>query len=75
MGALLTHALAAAEGKDEKNKSQIASGSADEYREKKGIPAGRPGADTDMAQTALFIACNQYLYGQVSLQKSDIHVM
>ncbi|THG97443.1 hypothetical protein EW026_g4550 [Hermanssonia centrifuga] len=50
------------EGKDDKNKSQIPTG--DDYGEKKDIPAGRPGAETDMAQTALFIACNQYLYGQ-----------
>lgn len=53
-----------AEGKDERNKSQIEAG--EDYGDKKGIPAGRPGAETDMAQTALHIACNQYLYGQVS---------
>ncbi len=56
--------MTVAEGKDDKNKSQIPTG--DDYGEKKDIPAGRPGAETDMAQTALFIACNQYLYGQVS---------
>ncbi|KAI0348193.1 NAD(P)-binding protein [Trametopsis cervina] len=52
------------DGKDENNKSQIPTGSADEYREKKGIPAGRAEADDVMAQTALFLACNQYIYGQ-----------
>jgi hypothetical protein len=53
-----------ADGKDDKNKSQIET--SDDYGEKKRIPAGRPGAETDMAQTALYVACNQYLYGQVS---------
>ncbi|GJE89566.1 NAD(P)-dependent dehydrogenase [Phanerochaete sordida] len=48
--------------KDEQNKSQIPTG--DDYGEKKGIPANRPGSDIDMAQTALYVACNQYLYGQ-----------
>ena len=38
-----------------------------DYGEKKGIPAGRPGRDEDMAQTALYIATNEYLYGQVRL--------
>lgn len=28
------------------------------------VPAGRPGKDEDMAQTVLFVACNQYLNGQ-----------
>lgn len=34
-----------------------------------GIPeaVGRPGSETDIAQTAFFLACNQYLYGQVSI--------
>ncbi|EKM61520.1 uncharacterized protein PHACADRAFT_112207 [Phanerochaete carnosa HHB-10118-sp] len=50
------------DSKDEQNKSQIPAGN--DYGEKKGIPASRPGAETDMAQTALYIACNQYLYGQ-----------
>ena len=54
-----------ADGKDKQNKSQIEAGK--DYGEKKGIPANRPGAETDMAQTALYIACNQYLYGQVSV--------
>ncbi|KAI0650380.1 NAD(P)-binding protein [Trametes meyenii] len=35
-----------------------------DYGERKGIPAERPGREEDMAQTALFIACNEYLYGQ-----------
>jgi NAD(P)-dependent dehydrogenase (short-subunit alcohol dehydrogenase family) len=30
------------------------------YGEKKGIPAGRPGAEADMAQAALFLGCCQY---------------
>ena len=54
-----------ADGKDEQNKSHIEF--SQDYGEKKGIPADRPGADTDMAQTALYIACNQYLYGQVRI--------
>ena len=45
------------------NKSTIPTD--DSYGKKKGIPAGRPGGEEDMAQTALFLACNQYLYGQV----------
>jgi len=49
-------------GSDEKNKSAIP---VDEsYGEKKGIPAGRPGREEDMAQTALLLACNEYMYGQ-----------
>ncbi|KAH7931342.1 NAD(P)-binding protein [Leucogyrophana mollusca] len=47
---------------DEVNKSQIPAG--DDYGKKKGIPAGRPGRDEDMAQAALMLACNQYAYGQ-----------
>ncbi|KAI4527135.1 NAD(P)-binding protein [Schizophyllum commune Loenen D] len=47
---------------DDLNKSEIP---VDEsYGEKKGIPAGRPGADEDMAKAALVLACNQYAYGQ-----------
>jgi len=34
----------------------------DKYADK--VPAARPGKDEDMAQTALFFACNQYLNGQ-----------
>ncbi|OCH94512.1 NAD(P)-binding protein [Obba rivulosa] len=50
------------EDSDSKNKSQIPTG--DDYGEKKGIPAGRPGREEDMAQAALFLACNQYMWGQ-----------
>jgi hypothetical protein len=50
-------------GSDELNKSQISVG--DDYGEKKGIPAGRPGGEEDIAQAALLLACNQYAYGQV----------
>jgi hypothetical protein len=50
-------------GSDELNKSQIPAG--DDYGEKKGIPAGRPGREEDIAQAALLLACNQYAYGQV----------
>jgi hypothetical protein len=50
-------------GSDELNKSQIPVG--DDYGEKKGIPAGRPGREEDIAQAALLLACNQYAYGQV----------
>ncbi|KAI5120446.1 hypothetical protein M0805_009908 [Coniferiporia weirii] len=47
---------------DETNKSEIP---VDEsYGAKKGIPAGRPGRDEDMAQAVLLLACNQYAYGQ-----------
>lgn len=46
---------------DDKQKSHIdASG----YRDDKGIPAGRPGKDEDMAQTVLMMVSNQYLQGQ-----------
>ena len=71
-----THAVCfTADGKDEQNKSQIEAG--EDYGEKKGIPANRPGAETDMAQTALYIACNQYLYGQVSVTvaNNDDHTL
>ncbi|KAJ3479108.1 hypothetical protein NLI96_g9290 [Meripilus lineatus] len=47
---------------DEKNKSSIPTN--DDFAEKKGIPAGRPGEDKDMAQLALCLACNEYMYGQ-----------
>ncbi|KAF8827792.1 hypothetical protein HHX47_DHR4000128 [Lentinula edodes] len=47
---------------DEANKSEIPTG--DDYGEKKGIPAGRPGRDEDIAQAVLMLACNQYAYGQ-----------
>ncbi|KAH7914384.1 hypothetical protein BJ138DRAFT_1143913 [Hygrophoropsis aurantiaca] len=47
---------------DESNKSHIPTNG--DYGEKKGIPAGRPGRDEDMAQAALMFACNQYAYGQ-----------
>lgn len=48
---------------DETNKSEIP---VDEsYGAKKGIPAGRPGRDEDMAQAVLLLACNEYAYGQV----------
>ncbi|ESK88499.1 short-chain dehydrogenase [Moniliophthora roreri MCA 2997] len=50
------------EGSDELNKSSIPVD--DSYRNKKGIPAGRPGRDEDMAQAALMLAVNQYAYGQ-----------
>ncbi|EJD04805.1 NAD-binding protein [Fomitiporia mediterranea MF3/22] len=49
------------EGSDETNKSELP---VDEsYGAKKGIPAGRPGRDEDMAQAILALACNQYAYG------------
>jgi len=44
------------------NKSHI---SADGYREKKNIAAGRPGRDDDMAQAVLMLAVNDYANGQV----------
>jgi len=49
------------EESDETNKSYIPVD--EEYGEKKGIPAGRPGRDADMAQAILALACNEYLYG------------
>ena len=49
---------------DDKNKSAMEV--PPDYGEKKGIPAGRPGREEDMAQAALFLACNEYAYGQVS---------
>jgi len=54
-----------AKDSDETNKSSIPAG--DNYGDVKGIPAGRPGAEEDMAQAALMLACNQYAYGQVSI--------
>lgn len=33
---------------------------------KEGLPAGRPGKDTDMAAAIMFLTCCQYLNGQVS---------
>lgn len=53
-----------ASGSNEQNKSTIPTGT--DYGEKKGIPAGRPGKEEDMAQAALMLATNQYAYGQVS---------
>jgi len=50
------------EGSDDINKSTIPTD--ESYGEKKGIPAGRPGRDEDMAQAVLMLACNQYAYGQ-----------
>jgi NAD(P)-dependent dehydrogenase (short-subunit alcohol dehydrogenase family) len=50
------------DGSDEKNKSSIPVD--DSYGETKGIPAGRPGSEEDMAQAVLGLACNQYAYGQ-----------
>jgi NAD(P)-dependent dehydrogenase (short-subunit alcohol dehydrogenase family) len=49
---------------DEQNKSSISTGAS--FGEKKGIPANRPGADADMAQAALYLACNQYAFNSVS---------
>ena len=58
----LNHASLAGES-DETNKSAIP---VDEpFGEKKGIPAGRPGRDEDIAQAVLSLACNQYAYGSV----------
>jgi hypothetical protein len=67
----LSSHFSSADDKDETNKSQIPVDDTSDYREQKGIPAGRPGAETDMAQTALFLACNQYMYGQVSTTAFD----
>ncbi|KAH8107429.1 NAD-binding protein [Phellopilus nigrolimitatus] len=50
------------EGSDETNKSRIPTGN--DFGAKKGIPAGRPGRDEDMAQAVLMLACNEYAYGQ-----------
>ncbi|KAK0443535.1 hypothetical protein EV421DRAFT_1946871 [Armillaria borealis] len=50
-------------GSNEQNKSTIPTDT--DYGEKKGIPAGRPGKEEDMAQAALMLATNQYAYGQV----------
>ncbi|KAH9854979.1 NAD-P-binding protein [Lenzites betulinus] len=47
---------------DDKNKSAMDVPA--DYGKQKGIPAGRPGSEEDMAQTALYLATNQYLYGQ-----------
>ncbi|THH28510.1 hypothetical protein EUX98_g5667 [Antrodiella citrinella] len=54
-----------ADTSDDQNKSRISTGGS--YGEKKGIPAGRAGDDEDMAQIALFLACNEYMYGQVNI--------
>ncbi|KIJ50843.1 hypothetical protein M422DRAFT_159176 [Sphaerobolus stellatus SS14] len=47
---------------DPAQKSHIPAG--EEYREKKGIPAGRPGKDEDMAQLVLSLAVDTYINGQ-----------
>lgn len=59
-----------AEGSDEANKSDIPTGS--DFGQKKGIPAGRPGKEADMAQAALMLACNEYAYGQVSGHSTNV---
>lgn len=61
---LLIIDASAADASDDINKSSIPVD--DSYGEMKGIPAGRPGRDEDMAQAILMLACNQYAYGQVS---------
>lgn len=38
---------------------------AEGFREKKGVPAGRPGKDEDIAQVVLSLAVNTYINGQV----------
>ncbi|KZS95844.1 NAD(P)-binding protein [Sistotremastrum niveocremeum HHB9708] len=47
---------------NDQNKSHIPAG--EKYRDEKGIPAGRPGRDEDMAQAVLMLATNQYMSGQ-----------
>lgn len=54
-----------ADESNEENKSHIPAG--EKYRDEKGIPAGRPGKDEDMAQAVLMLATNQYMSGQVRL--------
>lgn len=54
---------------DESNKSTIPTG--EDYGKKKGVPAGRPGNEKDIAQAVLMLACNQYAYGQVSSKRSE----
>lgn len=54
--------LGTAEGSDKQNKTSIPGGP--DYGAKKGIPAGRPGSEEDMAQAVLALACNQYMHGQ-----------
>lgn len=49
-------------GSDETQKSQIPVG--DDFGAQKGIPAGRPGREEDLAQVAIAIACNEYMYGE-----------
>lgn len=61
--------MTAKEESDESNKSKISTGN--DYGEKKGVPAGRPGNDKDMAQAVLMLACNQYAYGQVGSDESE----
>ncbi|KAF8901255.1 NAD(P)-binding protein [Mucidula mucida] len=48
---------------DATNKSDLST--SEDQAQKKGIPAGRPGCDEDMAQVALMLATNQYMYGQI----------
>jgi NAD(P)-dependent dehydrogenase (short-subunit alcohol dehydrogenase family) len=47
---------------DERNKSHR---EAEGFRDEKGVPAGRPGKDEDMAQAVLALAVNQYANGQI----------
>ena len=47
---------------DDDQKSKI---DADGYRDEKGIRAGRPGRDVDMAQALLALVTNQYINGEI----------
>lgn len=49
---------------DEAGPDQKSHIDASNYREKKGIPAGRPGKDEDMAIALLSLATNQYMTGE-----------
>jgi len=52
-----------ADDSNDQQKSHIEA-DGDKFRKEKGINAGRPGRDEDMAQAALMLACNQYMVGQ-----------
>jgi len=49
----------------ESNEANKSHRPAEGFRNEKGIPAGRPGRDQDMAQAVLHLAVNQYANGHV----------
>ena len=67
--------MTASSSSDETNKSQLNKSEEEdvEWAAKKGIPAGRPGRDEDMAQAVLFLTSCEYAYGQVNINLTFIY--